>query len=246
MSRPHLALMFKTWTTPALSPYHLFHSLTFARSTMMGPSLAPPLVRSRTLSSPSLVDEPIKQRKTPNAQSPFATISRAFKWPGGSLSRKGGPKGINKQIRTVASCNNLLDPVSRVGEVDGLSPIGECNFPESISGRHPSDTPDSECQQVRRWPQGNIYCFTRGSQIKKPHIQQPKSAKTRDKRSLLTKLATYLIPDWERPGEGHGVAYPRHAFGNESPYPLTYSCEALARHVLYRRASCTANSLPFQ
>jgi hypothetical protein len=213
---------------------------------MTGPSLAPPPVRSRTLSSPSPADEPVKQRKFPNAQSPFATISRAFKWPGGSLSHKGGRKGMNKQIRTVASCNNLLDSVSRVEKVDELSPIRECNFPESISGRHPSDTPDSECQKVRQWPQGHIYCFTRGSKIKKPLIEQPKSAKKRDKRGLLTKLATYVIPDWERPGEQHGVTYPRHAFANESPYPLTYSCEALARYVLYSHSSCTVNLLPRQ
>lgn len=194
---------------------------------MTGTSLAPPLVRSRTLSNPSLVDKSSKPPKSANTQSPFATISRAFKWPGGSLSRKYGRKGMNKQIRPVASCNNLLDRVVLSETVDGLPPITECFIHESTSGRRLSD---SECDKARAWPQGHIYCFTRGSEIKKPLIKQPKSAKKRDLRSLLTKLATYVIPDWERPGEEHGVAYPRHAFASESPYPLTYSAEALARY----------------
>lgn len=210
---------------------------------MTGTSLAPPLVRSRTLSSPSLVDDSIKSRKPANTQSPFATVSRAFKWSGGSLSRKGGPKGLKKQIRTVASCNNLLDQVLLTEKAD-LSPITECFASEPTLEDRLSDI-DAGFEKARPWPKGHIYCFTRGSKIKGPLIKQPKSAKKRDKRSLLTKLATYVIPDWERPGHEHGVAYPRHAFVNESPYPLTYGSEVLARYVFTPSRPASRRNLIF-
>lgn len=211
----------------------------------MSATLAPPPVRMRTLSSPSSVPEAPKAALL-QSQSPFSTISRAFKWSSNSIGRKGGRKNSTaKQLRTAASCNNLLDSTSRVDEaqanvdvVPENDVVGPLLVPSSTF-----DVVDRALEEPIKWPK-RPNCFTSGFRVR-AELKQPIFTTRVQERTLLSRLTSYIIPDSSNPAVDYTVHHDQHAFQSEAPYPLTYCSEALRRYSGPNQSTYSPNADPY-
>lgn len=179
----------------------------------MTATLAPPPVRMRTLSSPSTAAA-VEKASPPQASQPhFATFSRATKWSPSSSNaenKDSGKASTFKRLRAAASCNNLLSKV-----------VGSKSRASAKIGQE-------ELQAPIPWPKHPI-CFRTGCRVD-TQLQQPVFSKRLETRSLLSKLAAYVMPYSMMAEFNHCVEDVQHGFLNEAPYPFTYSSEALRRY----------------